>query len=317
MPLPTQPVQPVQPVRQAVPVTNPLALGVPPAVPPITAPTFTPPAVVNQDTVLGSPGSPGSPAPGQPGSPASGSPASGSPAPGSPGYLGSPGSPGSPASDSFTAEPFTDPITGAYRPSPSESGMSAPLVVPAPALAYGATYPNSIMPLVIPPTSTYRGVAYVRDAVQTYLAHNQVTGEAKDYLESFLRDSLAHLRNLDAQAASVGRAKAAGKLAAQSSTDDKVVGNLPDPPLFIAKTDLPEAQVGRPYSFALSPTGGLTPHKWWIRSGSTGGLTLSAAGVLFGTPTAVGDYSFDVEVGDSAGLTASEVLSLHVIAYKA
>lgn len=301
MPLPTQP---VQPVRQAVPVNNPPVLGVPPAVPPITAQTFTPPALVNPDAVLGSPGSP---APGQPGSPA----------PGSPGYLGSPGSPGSPASDSFTAEPFTDPITGAYRPSPSESGMSAPLVVPAPALAYGATYPNSIMPLVIPPTSTYRGVAYVRDAVQTYLSQHQVTGEAKDYLESFLRDSLAHLRNLDAQAASVGRAKAADKLAAQSSTDDRVVGNLPDPPLFIAKTDLPEAQVGRPYSFALSPTGGLTPHKWWIRSGSTGGLTLSAAGVLFGTPTAVGDYSFDVEVGDSAGLTASEVLSLHVVAYKA
>jgi hypothetical protein len=73
-------------------------------------------------------------------------------------------------------------------------------------------------------------------------------------------------------------------------------------PLQIPLTALPTAFLQRPYSLQLSPEGGLSPYGWSLAGGSAlpGGLTLSTAGMISGTPTAEGTFSFSVQVQDSA-----------------
>jgi hypothetical protein len=64
---------------------------------------------------------------------------------------------------------------------------------------------------------------------------------------------------------------------------------------------LPGAKYNVAYTQTLSATGGIAPLKWSLAAGSGSlptGVTLSAAGVLSGTPTATGTFSFTVQVAD-------------------
>jgi len=63
----------------------------------------------------------------------------------------------------------------------------------------------------------------------------------------------------------------------------------------------------------LAVTGGVGPYSW-SASGLPGGLTLSAGGVLSGTPTAAGTVTFPVSVTDVYGGTANKNFSLTIIA---
>ena len=88
-------------------------------------------------------------------------------------------------------------------------------------------------------------------------------------------------------------------------------------PLAISTSSLADGAVGSAYSQTLSATGGTTPHTWAIASGALpAGLSLSAAGVISGTPTAAGATSFSVSVTDSAtpAATANMALNLNVSA---
>jgi len=70
---------------------------------------------------------------------------------------------------------------------------------------------------------------------------------------------------------------------------------------------------GTPYTpTTFSAQGGTPPYTWSILSGSPDGLTMSAAGVLSGTPQTAGSFSFVVQVADSGGQTATETVSLTV-----
>jgi hypothetical protein len=68
----------------------------------------------------------------------------------------------------------------------------------------------------------------------------------------------------------------------------------------VTTTSLPNAPLGVPYSQALQVTGGAAPYTWATLTGSLPtGLTLSAAGVISGTPTVAGTYTFTVKATDS------------------
>ena len=71
--------------------------------------------------------------------------------------------------------------------------------------------------------------------------------------------------------------------------------------------------IGTAYSQTLAATNGTTPYTWSVLAGALpGGLTLSTAGVISGTPTNAGTFNFTVRVRDANGVTATGPLSITV-----
>jgi hypothetical protein len=71
-------------------------------------------------------------------------------------------------------------------------------------------------------------------------------------------------------------------------------------PVSIGAASLGAGKIGAGYGASLSASGGTPGYTWSIASGSLpAGLTLSAAGVISGTPTASGNSTFTVAVQDS------------------
>ncbi len=82
----------------------------------------------------------------------------------------------------------------------------------------------------------------------------------------------------------------------------------------IVTTVLPLARVGVTYEADLTAAGGTGPYTWSVTNGTLpGGLSLSAAGHLSGTPTALGSARLTVRVTDSRGTTRSVSLTLAVV----
>src|SRR5271157_4330548 len=85
-------------------------------------------------------------------------------------------------------------------------------------------------------------------------------------------------------------------------------GSPPKPvlPLVISPAALPAAVINVPYSTTLTSTGGKGPFTWAIATGTLPpGLSISAGGVISGTPTALGTTTFKVQVTDSQTPTAA------------
>jgi len=71
-------------------------------------------------------------------------------------------------------------------------------------------------------------------------------------------------------------------------------------PLEITTTSLTNGEEGIGYTAALEAIGGLIPYTWTWSGTQPGGLGLDAiTGIISGTPTAAGDYSFTVQVDDN------------------
>ena len=100
----------------------------------------------------------------------------------------------------------------------------------------------------------------------------------------------------------------------QTATKALSIAVAAAPALTITTTALPGGTQGSPYSVTLAATGGLPPYTWSIPAGLPPGLSLApTTGVISGTPTAVGAYSFTTQVADSALGTASTTLSITVV----
>ena len=85
--------------------------------------------------------------------------------------------------------------------------------------------------------------------------------------------------------------------------------------LAISTSSLPGMQAGVAYAYTLLATGGTTPYKWSVLSGSLPqGLSLAASGQLAGSSTRTGQYPFTVEVTDATNSTVSKALALSVSA---
>ena len=67
------------------------------------------------------------------------------------------------------------------------------------------------------------------------------------------------------------------------------------------------------YSASLSAAGGTPPYSWSVSAGALpGGLTLSPAGLLSGTPTATGTFSFTAKITDAAAQVATASMQITV-----
>ncbi|MEP6957207.1 MAG: putative Ig domain-containing protein [Nitrospirota bacterium] len=87
------------------------------------------------------------------------------------------------------------------------------------------------------------------------------------------------------------------------------------PTLTITTTSLPDGTVNQSYNATLADTGGTGAHTWDLASGSLPvGLSLSAAGVITGTPTTAGTSSPTFRVRDSGTpqQTATKQLSMTI-----
>jgi hypothetical protein len=85
-------------------------------------------------------------------------------------------------------------------------------------------------------------------------------------------------------------------------------------PLSIGTTTLPDATLSVSYFMQLLGVGGVVPYTWAITAGSLpAGLSLNTgSGVISGTPTVTGTFSFTVRLADSASTVVTQALSLNV-----
>ena len=84
-------------------------------------------------------------------------------------------------------------------------------------------------------------------------------------------------------------------------------------PLTINSQSLPSGTAGSAYSATLSAGGGSTPYNWNISAGTLPpGLSLSAGGVISGTASTAGSYSFTAQVTDAANRTATGAFTIGI-----
>ena len=76
---------------------------------------------------------------------------------------------------------------------------------------------------------------------------------------------------------------------------------------------LPNGFVGTAYSQTISGSGGTGPYTFVVGSGTLpNGLTLTSGGVLSGTPTVGGPFTFTVNGADSGGNTGSRTYTVNI-----
>src|SRR5439155_10851615 len=100
-----------------------------------------------------------------------------------------------------------------------------------------------------------------------------------------------------------------------SQTATKALSITVNVPTLSITTDslLTAGTVGVSYSQNLTAAGGRAPYTWSLVSGTLpAGLTLAAAGVIRGTPTAATTANFTVQVTDSASQTATKLFLITV-----
>ena len=114
---------------------------------------------------------------------------------------------------------------------------------------------------------------------------------------------------------SVGTANATFKVtdAGQQSVTSTLSIIISPLPLAITTTSLPAGAVSSPYpATTLQASGGVAPYTWSLASGSSlpAGLSLSASGVVSGTPASAGSSMVTVVVTDSVATTTQATLTL-------
>lgn len=126
----------------------------------------------------------------------------------------------------------------------------------------------------------------------------------------------------NAAAATINSTGLATGVAAGASTISAVQGSITGTTtltvqpavLSITTTSLPAGTVGVSYSATLAANGGTGPYTWSVITGSLPvGLSMSATGVISGTPAAAGTSAFTVQVRDAATPAATATRSLSIV----
>jgi hypothetical protein len=107
------------------------------------------------------------------------------------------------------------------------------------------------------------------------------------------------------QSASTARRQAGAAAAAAANAASALTVAGPD--------KLPDGTIAANYAQALVATGGTMPRAWSLAAGALpGGLTLSATGVISGTPTARGNFPFTAQIRDGLGNVSTKAFSITV-----
>jgi predicted small secreted protein len=152
------------------------------------------------------------------------------------------------------------------------------------------------------------------DVGQAYSGHLSATGGAQPYAWSIVLGQLPPGLSLNAATgAIVGTPKQAGTFSFTAEVKDSSLFQqetalqslsmaIAPPPLLITTTSLPTAALGQTYTLQLQASGGVPPYTWSIIDGALPSyLTLdSPTGLISGTPTEMGTFSFTVQVTDSS-----------------
>jgi len=82
-----------------------------------------------------------------------------------------------------------------------------------------------------------------------------------------------------------------------------------------APATLPSGTIGVPYAQAFTGSGGTAPYTFAVTAGALpAGLTLTAAGLLSGTPTAAGPSTFTIRATDANGCFVERVYTVTIAA---
>ncbi|MFT0519097.1 putative Ig domain-containing protein [Pseudomonas faucium] len=85
------------------------------------------------------------------------------------------------------------------------------------------------------------------------------------------------------------------------------------PTIALTPTSIPGATVASAYSATLTASGGAAPYTYSVTAGTLpAGITLSTAGVLSGTPTAAGNFSFTITATDHTGFSGAQAFSVAI-----
>ena len=108
-----------------------------------------------------------------------------------------------------------------------------------------------------------------------------------------------------------------GAINAFASNDTELILDIssyfaPVANLTVLSTVLPDAVLNQPYGYTLVAVDGVPPYTWQIISGSLppGMNPLSSAGLISGTPTSTGTYTFEANVTDSNSPAQAESINL-------
>ncbi|MGY0038790.1 Ig-like domain-containing protein [Pedobacter sp. NJ-S-72] len=99
-----------------------------------------------------------------------------------------------------------------------------------------------------------------------------------------------------------------------AGTASVIVLNV-NPQLSFTGTALSAGSTVNPYSVCINPaTGGTPAYTYTLGTGSTlpDGLTLSASGLISGTPTTAGNYTFSINATDSKGCSTAGVFTINI-----
>src|SRR3984957_11706939 len=107
--------------------------------------------------------------------------------------------------------------------------------------------------------------------------------------------------------------------AAAAGRAPSVTLSYPLPALSVTTATLPDGTAGTAYtSTTLDATGGISPYTWSVPPGTLPpGLSLSSGGVISGTPTSPGTFSFTVTVTDSENPAATATQTLSILVHPA
>jgi hypothetical protein len=115
------------------------------------------------------------------------------------------------------------------------------------------------------------------------------------------------------EAALYNRALTQDEIAAIYEAD--LTGKSAGQPNITTASTLPNGGFGIAYSQQLATSLGTPPYSYALTDGVLPpGLSLSAAGLISGTPTGSGLYYFSIQVADAAGQSSAQIFSLKIVA---